>query len=548
MKLAKSLLLGSAAGFIAVTGAQAADLPTRKAAPVDYVRICTVYGPGFFYIPGTDTCIKLGGRVELDLDWDEPRAHADPSYGTNALGRLSMDARTATDWGTLRTFVQIDIRRRTGAWYGSGTSMRQGFGIGYGGGVNPNGGFPSYGGVNSYSQTGGIQLESSVNIPSAFIQWGGLTAGRFQSFFDFYADNDNFHGMGDSDVTTEGVAYTYTFGNGFSATLAVEDGIERRNVVAGVGTVAAGNIFPSVFAGPAFNNYAITFPQIINPIGASALAFPGAFSAFDNGQRENTPDIVGALRVDQGWGSAQLSGAWHHVSTQGSFINSTVLGAANSGAGTVAGGFGGKDENGWAVQGGVKINLPMIAPGDDLWLEGAYAKGGSTFTNSGYPGQGSGGAFNYGASTLEGYDGVINAAGKLKLTNSWSVMADYLHYWTPTIRQAFFGSYWKESFGHSIHNEAGFALGAACPTCIGTTTLSTGANFNPFSPFYMDGAQWQLGSNITWSPVKNLDIGVEVIYVRNADERRHFDPNRGYPFLASDDSQWLGRLKIGRAF
>ena len=52
MKLAKSLLLGSAAGFIAVTGAQAADLPTRKAAPVDYVRICTV----------TDTCIKLGGR------------------------------------------------------------------------------------------------------------------------------------------------------------------------------------------------------------------------------------------------------------------------------------------------------------------------------------------------------------------------------------------------------------------------------------------------------------------------------------------------------
>ena len=78
--------------------------------------------------------------------------------------------------------------------------------------------------------------------------------------------------------------------------------------------------------------------------------------------------------------------------------------------------------------------------------------------------------------------------------------------------------------------------------------MSTGANFNPFSPFYMDGAQWQVGSNITWSPVKNLDIGVEVIYVRNADERRHYDANWGYPFLASDDSQWLGRLKISRAF
>ena len=111
------------------------------------------------------------------------------------------------------------------------------------------------------------------------------------------------------------------------------------------------------------------------------------------------------------------------------------------------GGFQGLTANGWAVQGGVKVNLPMIAPGDDFWLQAAYAKGGSTYTNGGYPGQGSGGGFNFGASTLEGYDGVVNADGKLQLTNSWSVLADYLHYWTPTIRQAFFGSYWKESFG-----------------------------------------------------------------------------------------------------
>ena len=143
--------------------------------------------------------------------------------------------------------------------------------------------------MNSYSTNGGIQLESSVNVDKAFIQWGGLTAGRFQSFFDFYADNDNFHGMGGSDSTTQGLAYTYTFGNGFSATLAIEDGIERRNVVASVGTVAAGNIFPSVFSGAAFNNYAITFPQITNPIGASELAFPGAFSAFNTGQRQSLP-------------------------------------------------------------------------------------------------------------------------------------------------------------------------------------------------------------------------------------------------------------------
>jgi hypothetical protein len=548
MKLGKSLLLGSAAGFIAVTGSQAADLPTRKAPPVEYVRICSVYGPGFFYIPGTDTCLKIGGKAELDIEWDEPRAHADPTYGTNVLGRVQLDARTATDWGLLRTFVQIDVRRRTGAWYGSGTSMRMGYGIGYGGGVNPNGGFPSYGGVNSYSATGGIQLESSLNMPSAFIQWGGLTAGRFQSFFDFYADNDNYHGMAGSDVTADGLAYTYTFGNGWSATLAIEDGSERRNVVASTGTVGQGNIFPSVFSGFAFNNYALLFPQVVNPIGASEIAFPGAFNAFYTGQRQDVPDVVGNVRVDQGWGSAQLSGLWHRVGLQGSAVNSTVLGAANSGAGTVSGGFGGKEQNGWAVQGGVKINVPYFAPGDDFWVQGAYAKGCSTCTNAGYPGQGSGGAFNYGASTLEGYDGVVTATGHMKLTDSWSVLADFLHYWTPTIRQAVFGSYWRESFGSTVRNQAALAFGASCPTCIGTVALSNGSLINGLTPFYMDGAQWQVGSNLTWSPVKNLDIGVEVIYVRNQDRHSHFDPNRGYPFIASDDSQWLSRLKISRAF
>ena len=64
MKMVKSLLLGSAAGLIAVAGAQAADLPV-KAKAVEYVKICSLYGVGYYYIPGTDTCIKIGGYVRL---------------------------------------------------------------------------------------------------------------------------------------------------------------------------------------------------------------------------------------------------------------------------------------------------------------------------------------------------------------------------------------------------------------------------------------------------------------------------------------------------
>ena len=66
MKMVKSLMLGSAAGLVAMSGAQAADLPV-KAKAVEYVKICSLYGAGFFYIPGTDTCIKLGGYLRAEV-------------------------------------------------------------------------------------------------------------------------------------------------------------------------------------------------------------------------------------------------------------------------------------------------------------------------------------------------------------------------------------------------------------------------------------------------------------------------------------------------
>ena len=74
MKMVKSLLLGTAAGLVAVAGAQAADMPV-KAKPVLYVKICSLYGDGFYYIPGTDICLKLGGYVRFQAYYD---------YGTNA--------------------------------------------------------------------------------------------------------------------------------------------------------------------------------------------------------------------------------------------------------------------------------------------------------------------------------------------------------------------------------------------------------------------------------------------------------------------------------
>src|ERR1700745_221158 len=121
MKMVKSLILGSAAGLLAMSGAQAADFPV-KAKAVEYVRICSLYGAGFFYIPGTDTCIKLGGYLRVDTTfngsiYDQPAWSGDLGQGNRyrdyfaARSRMALivGTRTATEYGVVRTFGQADF-------------------------------------------------------------------------------------------------------------------------------------------------------------------------------------------------------------------------------------------------------------------------------------------------------------------------------------------------------------------------------------------------------------------------------------------------------
>src|SRR5690606_35664235 len=65
----KSLLLGSVGGVVAITGAQAADaIVIAEPEPMEYVRICDAYGAGYFYIPGTETCLRVSGWVRYQID------------------------------------------------------------------------------------------------------------------------------------------------------------------------------------------------------------------------------------------------------------------------------------------------------------------------------------------------------------------------------------------------------------------------------------------------------------------------------------------------
>src|SRR3954447_22429049 len=103
MKLLKTALLGTAACLSVVSGVQAADLPVKKAIPVEYVRVCGAYGAGFFYIPGTDTCLRVSGRARFEAGYQTNFSRnqgAGDTAGYRGLMRLNVDARTQTAYGT----------------------------------------------------------------------------------------------------------------------------------------------------------------------------------------------------------------------------------------------------------------------------------------------------------------------------------------------------------------------------------------------------------------------------------------------------------------
>lgn len=441
MKLLKSLLLGSAAALAATTGAQAADLPSKKAAPVEYVRVCSAYGAGFFYIPGTDTCLRVGGRVRAEYRYSEPFRRAADSTGFRTRGRLNVDARTQTAYGTLRAFFRYELTGNSGS-YGTGP------------------------GVNGTSSL----------VDKAFIQFAGITAGRAQSFFDFYANDLNFQDLRGSDNLNQNLlAYTASFGSGVSATISLEDASQRRTT---------------------------------NTFFANSVNYAG----------QRMPDVVGVLRVDQGWGSAQLSAAVHQIQA----LNfRPAVGGVSPYVET---------EYGFALQGGLKINLPMIAKGDVLWLQAAYADGAIGYLTAQNTPLGNGTTTGY--VTTNNADGYVDAIGNMKKTKGYAITAGFLHYWTPQVRQGIYGSFMRLDYAASVSSPVGL-------------------NGGVISGAAVDQTEWRLGSNVIWSPVSGLDIGVEVLYV-HLDPKGRITTNANYnPVLTktvSSDGAWEARLRIQRDF
>jgi hypothetical protein len=452
--MVKSLLLGGAAGLVAVAGAQAADLPMKAKAPaVQYVKICSMYGAGFYYIPGTDTCLKIGGYIRTQIESQSSGGGIITGTSASVQGLQTRDNSNDLQY-RLRAVVTFDTR--TQGEYGTLRSY-------FVGGIEA-----TTPGATAAGTTGGVPYWDR-----AFIQFAGFTVGKARSFFDIYsyggfASYLNVRTSGDNGASGLMMwAYTAQFGGGFSATLSFED--PRGHNLVGVGFIGG--------PGPAVGS---TFGGIANGL-ANNLGGTGF----------QIPDIVANLRVDQPWGFAGISGALHQVA--GSYWTANAPGCLapplNIGCGHP------EDKWGYAFGIGAQLNVPGM-PGDTLGAGFVWSQGAVGYAIA----PGAGGMLLVNGNTISlatARDAVFTnpvggLSGELHLTEAWSVNAHYQHAWTRSLQTSIYGGYAEIQY-------PGGAKALICGTCSGGR--------NP------DYSFWLIGSRTQWSPWGGqLNIGVDVLY------------------------------------
>jgi hypothetical protein len=464
MKLMKGFFLGSAAGLVVMSGAQAADLPL-KAKAVEYVKICSLYGAGFYYIPGTDTCIKLGGYIRADMGINTNLMFAGNTVGVagaqnrlsnaftwRARGDLNVDTRTATEYGVVRTYFETVFTWTSGGYVGAGT------------------GATTYdAAAPSIASGSGAVSGGQLGVYYAFIQFAGFTMGRATSQFSTpwgnYLGNNIFDGLVGGGGGLTGVnqfTYTAEFGNGVSGSIGVQDPTQYYQA----GILNLG-VAPTAIFGTA--NF-----------GYGANAYGGT----------TVPDIVGQLRVDQAWGLFQASVAAHNNNP------------AYYGADQTTGGPG--DKWGWAGQLALSIKNIPTGPGDTINIQGVYTNGATRYNIQELGTPAGANAIYTGISGIGfGFapDAVFRGPnGQLELVSTWGMRGAFNHNWNPYWSSSIFGAYASVRYN-------GAAKGLMCGAG-GTISGLIGAG-GTCNPDYNIG---QIGANLRWTPVKNLTFTTEALY------------------------------------
>jgi Porin subfamily len=472
MTMIKSLLLGSAAGLVAIGGAQAADLPL-KAKAVEYVRVCSLYGAGFYYIPGTDTCIKLSGYMRVDV---LANTNSDNQGNLNGAGGarnrftngmtwrsredFDIDTRTATEYGVVRTFFDAVFNWTTD------TYAANGFGTVY----SPIGTASAPNNANAGAVAGG-----TLGVYFAFIQFAGFTIGKaisqFSAPWTAYPGNNSFDGLVGGGGNVTGVnqfSYTADFGGGITGTLSAQD--------------------PTAYYQAGNNNLLGSGPFGTNDIAGTTA-----------------PDLIAMLRVDQAWGLFQASVAAHD--NHAAYYNNTI------------GEQTGHPDDKWGFAGQLALSIKNIptGPGDTINIQGVYTDGATRYNIHDS-------ATGYGAATIFGSSNVVGTYGSVgigfapdtvfgavngqfsgqQLVQTWGMRGGYTHNWNPYWNSSIYGAY-----AAIMYNDTSKSMLCGTNGVGGTVRAALGALVTGCNPDYNIA---QLGVATRWTPVKNLTFTSEVIY------------------------------------
>lgn len=476
----KSLILGSAAGLVAMGGAQAADLPL-KAKAVEYVKVCSLYGAGFWYIPGTDTCIKLGGYLRVDMGVDTNAVFTGDTNGPGAANNrfssgytwrsrqdLTLDTRTATEYGVVRTFMDVTFTWTGDNYAGNGVAPGSTIYSALGGGTT------IAAGSAPNNATSGAVAGGTLGVYYAFIQFAGFTIGKavsqFSAPFVNYPGNnyDSLVGGGGTVTGVNQFTYTAQFGNGVSASIGAQDGVQYYQ--AGVNNIGAG----------------------------------GAFGTSDYGN-SSSPDFLATVTVDQAWGTFKASGAVH--SNHAAYYGATEITGHPD------------DKFGYAGQAALALkNLPT-GPGDTLNIQGVYTYGATRYNIQDLAAQaGANTIYNTRGHSVGTYqsigfgfapDAVFGPGGQLQLVETYGGRAGFTHNWDAYWNTSIYGAYAHVRYTDTAKTlicgvgGVGGSFRAAFAPVGGAAAVTT---CNP------DYNIAQAGIITRWTPVKNLTFSGEFVY------------------------------------
>jgi hypothetical protein len=492
----KSLLLGSAAALVVTAGAQAADLPTKKGAPAaEYVKVCKIDGMAGFVLPGSDTCLKItgymigevtAGSLSQGYTWGSGAFTARMPVDTVAMGHGVVppvsslpvigpylpflmaserglvigptdDAIDRPDIG-YSARAEVELITKTNTAYGVLTAdidLQTNYGTGFDALEGP--------------------ADAFTFINRGFVNWAGITAGKRESFFSFFGGGEAWANIFSPDRQGFNqpfmLAYTATFGGGFSATLSLED--------------------PALGGGSGGGVNMATFP-----VDAAYL-----------GQR--APDIVVSLDLAQGWGGAHLAGVAHNVYMVG--FPPYVDGSPTL------------DKWGWAIDGGLKFNLPTLGAGDDIQLQAQWTKNAVWY--SGIPDGmwGENGQVNGNGIAMPVADAFYNGDGTWASPTAWGVTALGEFHFGPTF---------------AIDPEVSYAQ-------------LTWSGFGAFDDGVLskNSESWIVGPVFHWDPVAHLDFNLELLYQStHQDVPGLWAATAAMPAWKSTSSGLEGRFQINRDF